>query len=136
SRWFPERPWEGYPPRTRWTQPQPARPPASLERKSPDNLLQIVGIGDSCVSVRGRAVIIKRPGTELGRDGWPTQAVFWLEWGSSFAGQSLPAARSRLLATHSHSISTRPSHPVAYCRKLLHSQSSARSHNPRFTGLR
>src|SRR4030088_1547338 len=27
--------------------------------------------------------------------GWPTQAWFWLEWGSSIAGQSLLAARSR-----------------------------------------
>src|ERR1700716_3782007 len=27
--------------------------------------------------------------------GWPTQAWFWLGWGSSIAGQSLPAARSR-----------------------------------------
>jgi hypothetical protein len=27
-------------------------------------------------------------------DGWPTQARFWLEWGSSTAGQSFPAARS------------------------------------------
>src|ERR1039458_2925962 len=25
-----------------------------------------------------------------GRGGWPTQARFWLEWGSSTAGQSLP----------------------------------------------
>jgi len=24
--------------------------------------------------------------------GWPTQARFWLEWGSSTAGQSVPAA--------------------------------------------
>ena len=31
-------------------------------------------------------------------DGWPTQACFWLEWGSSTAGQSLPAARSRFRA--------------------------------------
>src|SRR5208282_6197125 len=68
--------------------------------------------------------------------GWPTQAVFWFEWGSSTAGHNLPAARSRLLAIHSHSISTRPSLPVAYWRELLHSQSSAHSHKPRFTGLR
>src|ERR1700732_4483942 len=26
--------------------------------------------------------------------GWPTQARFWLEWGSSTAGQSLPATLS------------------------------------------
>ena len=39
--------------------------------------------------------------------GWPTQAWFWLEWGSSTAGQSLPAARSRFRAIHSDSISTR-----------------------------
>src|SRR6266571_5072417 len=78
----------------------------------------------------GRLVIF------AGADGWPTQAVFWLEWGSSTAGHNLPAARSRFLAVHSHSISTLPSRPVAYRRKLLHSQSSARSHNPRFTGLR
>ena len=40
---------------------------------------------------------------------WPAQAWFWLEWGSSTAGQSLPAARSRFRAVHSDSISTRPS---------------------------
>ncbi len=56
----------------------------------------------------GRLVIF------AGADGWPTQAVFWLEWGSSTAGHNLPAARSRFLAVHSHSISTLPSHPVAY----------------------
>jgi hypothetical protein len=39
---------------------------------------------------------------------WPIQAWFWLEWGSSTAGQSLPAARSRFRAVHSDSISTRP----------------------------
>ena len=44
--------------------------------------------------------------------GGPTQARFWLEWGNSTAGQSLPAARSRLRAVHSDSISTRPSSPV------------------------
>src|SRR5205807_7918824 len=43
--------------------------------------------------------------------GWPTQARFWLEWGSSTAGQTLPAARSRFRAVHSDSISTRPSQP-------------------------
>src|SRR5208337_4280311 len=69
----------------------------------------------------------------LGR--WPTQAVLWLEWGFA-AGPSLPAALSRLRAVHSHSISTLPAQPVAYWRKLLHSQSSARSHSPRLTGLR
>jgi len=56
----------------------------------------------------GRLVIF------AGADGWPTQAVFWLEWGSSTAGHNLPAARSRFLAVRSHSISTLPSHPVAY----------------------
>ncbi len=66
--------------------------------------------------------------------GWPTQAVFWLEWGF-VAGPSLPAALSRFRAPHSHSISTLPAQPVAYWRKLLHSQSSARSHRPRFTGF-
>jgi hypothetical protein len=40
---------------------------------------------------------------------WPIQAWFWLEWGSSTAGQSLPAARSRFRPVHSDSISTRPS---------------------------
>src|SRR5580704_2504390 len=58
-----------------------------------------------------------------GRDGWPIQAWCWLEWGSSTAGQSLPAARSRLRAVHSDSIFTRPPQPVAYWRKLLHSHS-------------
>src|SRR5216684_8459093 len=43
----------------------------------------------------------------ISRDGWPTQARFWLEWGSSTAGQSVPAARSRFRAVHSDSISTR-----------------------------
>ena len=74
-------------------------------------------------------------GCAVATDGWPTQAWFWLGWGSSTAGQSLPAARSRRLAVHSHSISTRPCHPVAHARKLLHSQSSARAQSPRFTGL-
>src|SRR5437773_9892722 len=78
----------------------------------------------------GRLVIF------AGADGWPTQAVFWLEWGSSTAGHNLPAARSRVLAVHAHSISTLPSHPVASSRKLLHSPSSARSHHPLFTVLR
>src|SRR6185312_5123992 len=36
-----------------------------------------------------------------------------LEWASFKDGQSLPAARSRFLAVHSDSISTRPSAPVA-----------------------
>jgi len=44
---------------------------------------------------------------------WPIQAWFWLEWGSSTAGQSLPAARSRFRAVHSDSISTPFSQPVA-----------------------
>ena len=39
---------------------------------------------------------------------WPIQARFWLEWGSAIAGQSVPAARSRVRAVHSDSISTRP----------------------------
>ncbi|MGA9644284.1 MAG: hypothetical protein WBQ72_23000, partial [Terriglobales bacterium] len=38
--------------------------------------------------------------------GWAVQALCRLEWGSSTAGRSVPAARSRLLAVHSHSIST------------------------------
>src|SRR5438105_1038561 len=33
-----------------------------------------------------------------GRDGWPTQAWFWLEWGSSTARQSSSAALSRFRA--------------------------------------
>jgi hypothetical protein len=45
--------------------------------------------------------------------GWPTQARLWLEWGSSIARASLPAARSRFRAVHSDSISTRPAIPVA-----------------------
>ena len=36
--------------------------------------------------------------------GWPTQALCWLEWGSSTAGHSRSAARSRFLAVHSDSI--------------------------------
>jgi hypothetical protein len=82
------------------------------------------------------------------QDGWPIlvaffatrvgpltiQAVLWLEWGFA-AGPSLPAALSRFRAAHSHSISTLPAQPVAYWRKLLHSQSSARAHNPHFTGF-
>jgi hypothetical protein len=39
---------------------------------------------------------------------WPNQARFWLEWGSSMAGQSVPAARSCLRAVHSNLISARP----------------------------
>ncbi len=34
--------------------------------------------------------------------GWPTQARFWLEWGSSFAAHSRPAARSRFLVVCVH----------------------------------
>jgi|GEM_PF-6161576 len=41
-------------------------------------------------------------------DGWPTQARFWLEWGSSIAGQSLPAALSCFRVVYSESISTVP----------------------------
>jgi hypothetical protein len=40
------------------------------------------------------------------RDGWPTQAWFWLEWGSSTAGQSLPAAVFRFRVVHFDSISS------------------------------
>ena len=47
------------------------------------------------------------------RVGWPTQALCWLEWGSSTAGLSLPTARSRCLAVHSDSSSTVPLQPVA-----------------------
>jgi hypothetical protein len=47
------------------------------------------------------------------RGGWPTQAVLWLEWGSSTAGHNFRAARSRFRAVHSDSISTRPSPPAA-----------------------
>ncbi len=46
--------------------------------------------------------------TRLARDGWPTQAWFWLEWGSSTAGQSVPAARSRFRVVHFDSISSLP----------------------------
>jgi hypothetical protein len=55
----------------------------------------------------------KSMGTELFA-GCPIQAFFWLEWGRNCtAGASLPAARSRFLETHSDSICTRPSMPVA-----------------------
>jgi hypothetical protein len=40
--------------------------------------------------------------------GWPIQARFWLEWGSSTAGRSLPAARSRFRVVHFDSISFLP----------------------------
>jgi hypothetical protein len=52
-------------------------------------------------------------GGSVRSDGCPIQARFWLEWGSSMAGGSLLSARSRFLAVHSDSISTRPSQPVA-----------------------
>jgi hypothetical protein len=39
---------------------------------------------------------------------WPTQSRFWLEWGSSATGQSLPPTRSCVRSVHSGSISTRP----------------------------
>ena len=39
--------------------------------------------------------------------GWPTQARFWLEWGSSTAGQSLPAASSRFRVLYSEICSGR-----------------------------
>jgi hypothetical protein len=42
----------------------------------------------------------------------PIQARFWLEWGSSIAGQSLPVALSRFRVVHSDSISTRSSQAV------------------------
>ena len=54
-----------------------------------------------------------RPDREFPAGRWPTQAVFWLEWGSSTAGHIFPAARSRFRAVHSDSISTRPAQPVA-----------------------
>jgi len=47
-------------------------------------------------------------------DWCPIQARFWLEWGSSTAGQSVPAARSRFRAVHSDSIGTGRSAPVAW----------------------
>src|SRR6185369_12860772 len=56
---------------------------------------------------------IKRSSRRINLNGWPTQARFWLEWGSSAAGQSLPASLSRFRAVHSDSICTRPSSPVA-----------------------
>jgi hypothetical protein len=59
------------------------------------------------VLVIQKTVVMRCPG------GWPIQARFWLEWGSSIAGQSLPAARSRFRAVHSDSISIRPREPVA-----------------------
>src|SRR6266849_8455640 len=56
--------------------------------------------------------------TRLARDGWPTQAWFWLEWGSSTAGQSVPAALSCFCVVHSDSISIVP-------HSLLHSGQNA-----------
>jgi hypothetical protein len=75
----------------------------------------------------------KKHGKSIG--GWPTQARCWLEWGSSTAGQRRPAALSRFLAAHSDSISTHPSHPVAYWRKLLHSSKRSLSGPPSKSGL-
>src|SRR5713226_5447647 len=49
----------------------------------------------------------KKPALHFPR-GWPTRARLWLEWGSSTAGQSLPAARSSFRVVYSDSISTRP----------------------------
>jgi PD-(D/E)XK nuclease superfamily protein len=63
--------------------------------------------------VRGTTRPHHKPCRDGAGGGWPTQARFWLEWGSSTAEQSLPAARSRFRAVHSDSISTRPSQPVA-----------------------
>src|SRR5580704_2508282 len=40
-----------------------------------------------------------------------TEHALWLEWGGSAAAQSLPAAGSRFLAAHSHSIFTSPQQP-------------------------
>ena len=51
--------------------------------------------------------------TPWNRAGWPIQACCWLEWAPSTSWLSLPAARSRLFAVHSDSISTHPSSPVA-----------------------
>jgi hypothetical protein len=46
--------------------------------------------------------------------GWPAQARFWLEWGSSTAGQSLPAAlfvfSCRLFRVDLHRPNTRSLH--------------------------
>ena len=89
----------------------------------------------TCQSYARRPEFKTEPGIP-GSRGWPIQAVFRLEWGICTLGQIFPSTRSRFLAAHSDSIATRPSQPVEYCRKLLHSQSSGRTHNPRFTGLR
>jgi hypothetical protein len=47
-------------------------------------------------------------------DEWPTQAWFWLEWGRSTAGQSLPTTLSCFRVVYSDSISIAP-------HSLLHS---------------
>jgi hypothetical protein len=61
-------------------------------------------------------------------DGWPIQAWFWLEWGSSTAGQSLPAALSRFRVVYSDSISTVP-------HSLLHNGSASNVPTQAKTGL-
>jgi hypothetical protein len=54
--------------------------------------------------------VFARPGSwSPVKGGWTTQARFWLEWGSSTDGQSVPATGSRFQAIHSNSISIRPS---------------------------
>ena len=50
-----------------------------------------------CVSLPPRAFLAEPNFAGEAGGWWPTQAVSWLEWGSSTAGQSVLAARSRLL---------------------------------------
>jgi hypothetical protein len=79
-------------------------------------------------------------GIFLGNGRWPTLPLaggplkpsFGLSGAVPPAGQIFPCSLFRLLAAHSHSIFTVPSQPAAYARKLLHSQSSAATDNPRF----
>jgi len=54
-------------------------------------------------------------------DGWPIQAWFWLEWGSSELEMSVPAALSRFRAVHSDSMSNDPHSRWRHNSRSLHS---------------
>jgi hypothetical protein len=74
------------------------------------------------------------PQTEKLLAGGPFKPSFGLSGGVPVPGKFAPAARSRFLAVHSDSISTRPSQPFAHWRKLLHSQQGSNGPTPIMDG--
>jgi hypothetical protein len=67
--------------------------------------------------------------------GWPTQAWFWLEWGSSIAGQSLPAALSCFRVVDSDSIFTVPHSRVTSQQQVPFDFAQGRLSTPQTTAL-